>query len=359
MSRVRLFTPGPTEVPAVVREASSLPVIHHRSEEFGEVLRGVRARLAWLCGCTGEVVLLSSSGTGGMEAAVSSLFSPGDEVVVVRGGKFGDRWMELARHYGLKAQPIDVEWGRAVPVEHVVKALTPRTRGLLVQGCESSTGAYHPLAEIGKVLEARDDVLLVVDGIMTLGIHDVDMARDRVDVVVGASQKAFMSPPGLALVAVGPRALARLRNPGGSFYFSLSREIQSQKNGGTGFTPAISLIRGLEAALTRIENEGKAGLFGRHLELQKMARNGLREMGCTLFNRDPEAAIGVTVIETPAAMNVKAFLERLRREEGLWMAGGQGKLEGKILRLGHFGACEVGDLEWALEKIREKLGKLG
>lgn len=355
MNRVRLFTPGPTEVPPPVREAFALPMIHHRSEEFGSILTSVRKRLTWLSGCDGEPVLLASSGTGGMEAAVASLFAPGEEVVIVQGGKFGERWVDLANHYGLKTNVVRVEWGRAVSVEAVTKALTPNTKGILIQACESSTGASHPVAEIGKKLSGREDVLLIVDAITALGIEDLDMARDRIDVLVGASQKAFMCPPGLSMVALSRRALGRVRKPGRSFYFSLAREIAAQAKGQTGFTPSIAHVRALDVALSMIEKEGKPGLFARHRELQKIARTSLKAMGLRLFNRDEEAAIGITVVHVPGGLGVKSWLKELREKEGLWLAGGQGELEGKIFRLAHFGACQKSDLLGALAKVKENL----
>ncbi|MFH1262564.1 MAG: alanine--glyoxylate aminotransferase family protein [Pseudomonadota bacterium] len=355
MKTPRLFTPGPTEVPVEVREAFAGPMIHHRSSEFGEILRRVRDRVGWLCGCDGEIALLSSSGSGGMEASVASLFAPGDEVVVVVGGKFGERWKELADHYRLKSVTIAVEWGRAVAVEAVLRTVTPSTKGILIQGCETSTGAYHPIAEIGHALRGRGDLLFVVDAITALGIHDLDMERDRIDVLVGASQKAFMSPPGAAVVALSRRALQRMLDPGGSYYFSLAREVAAAKKNQTGFTPAISNIVALDAALARIEREGKPALFARHLELQRLARASLREMGLHLFNRDEEATVGITVAHAQEGLDVKGWIQGLRTKEGLWLAGGQGKLEGKIFRLAHFGAITKKDLLWALDRIRESL----
>jgi aspartate aminotransferase-like enzyme len=330
-------------------------MIHHRSEEFGAILTQVRKDLTWLCGCDGEAVLLAASGTGGMEATVTSLFSQGDRVVVVSGGKFGERFGELAAHYGLKADTVCVEPGRAVSVDAVMSAVTARTRGILIQACESSTGAYHPVGEIGAALSNRDDVLLCVDAIMALGIQDLDMKRDRIDVLIGASQKALMCPPGLAVVALNRRALSRVLKPGQGYYFSLAREVGAQTKGQTGFTPAISHIRALNAALSMIRKEGKPGLFARHKELQNMARKAFREMGLELFNRDEEAAIGITVVRASADMDVGLWRKQLREKEGLWLAGGQGALEGKVFRLGHFGACQPADLAWALEKIRENL----
>lgn len=356
MKEVRLFTPGPTPVPARVREAESAPMIHHRSEEFSETIRSVRRKLKTLCGTSGEVVLYTSSGTGGLEATVSSLFAPGDEVVIVEGGKFGERWVDLAEHYRLRADILRVEWGKAVEPEKVLERLTPKTKGILIQACESSTGAYHPVEMIGKLLRGRDDVLLVVDAITALGVHDMSMDRDRIDVLIGASQKALMCAPGLATLALSPRALARLQQVKSvGFYFSLQRELKNEQKDTTAFTPAISLWRSLDTALSMIEAEGREQLFMRHRKLQKIARAKFREMGQTLFNSDQDATSGITVVTAPKGLDVKKWIKDLRKEHGLWIAGGQGKLEGNIFRVSHMGACQEEDLNWALKAIEGSL----
>src|SRR5580765_5303179 len=230
MSEMKLFTPGPTPVPKEVRQAEALPMIHHRSEEFGTILKNVRLSLNEFADNDGETLLLSSSGTGGLEAAVSSLFSPGDEVIVVEAGKFGERWVELAEHFGLKGEVIHVPWGKAVSPQEVLSRIRPTTKGILMQACESSTGAYHPVEKIGP--KVPEHVLLVVDAITALGVHDLSMRRDHLDVVICGSQKAFMCPPGLAMVSLNQKALKRLEQTvARSFYFSLKRELKAQLKG--------------------------------------------------------------------------------------------------------------------------------
>ncbi|HLG19188.1 MAG TPA: alanine--glyoxylate aminotransferase family protein [Bdellovibrionota bacterium] len=356
MTEVRLFTPGPTPVPERVRKAGSQPMIHHRSPEFSAVLASIRKRLAELCGTSGQVAIFPSSGTGGLEAAAGSLFARGDEVVVVEAGKFGERWVELARHFGLKAKVVRAEWGRAATAKQVTHELSSSTRGVLIQACESSTGAFHPVVEIGRTLSKRDDTLLVVDAITAIGIHDLDMQRDGIDVMIGASQKALMSPPGLATVAVGPRALQRLEtSKPQAYYFDLKREIAKQRDGEASFTPAISLCRSLNAALGMIEEEGKEAVFARHKKMSAMARAAFREDGLDLFNRDDEATYGITVANIPKGLDAKKWLSDLKTQEGLWLAGGQGSLSGKIFRLAHMGACTPADLLGAIETIEGSL----
>ncbi len=356
MKEIRLFTPGPTPVPQAVREAESLPMIHHRSKEFADILGSVRRKLKWLCDADGEALVLASSGSGGMEASVASLFSPGDEVIVVEGGKFGERWVELAKHYHLKGDIITVEWGKAVDPEEIRKRLTPATRGVFVQACESSTGVYHPIPAIGKALAGRNDCLLVVDAITALGIHDLSMARDRIDVLIGASQKALMSPPGLATVALSQRAEDRLgKTSSQGYYFSLQKEWKMQPKGQTGFTPAISIVRAVDVALGMIEKEGKEALFSRQRAMQKMAREAFRKMRINLVNSDADATWGITAAWAPEGKELKAWLTGLKESQGLWLAGGQGKFEGRIFRLSHMGYCSESDLRWALETIEGSL----
>ncbi len=358
MKEIRLFTPGPTHVPQRVRDFLALPMIHHRSEAFEEILKSVRKRITWLCGSQGESVVLASSGTGGMEASIASLFSQGDEVVVVNGGKFGERWEKIAGHFGLKTKVVRVEWGLAARMEEVMDAITPQTKGVLIQACESSTGAYHPIQKLGKALEDKPEILFVVDAITALGVHNLDMQKDRIDVLVCASQKALMTPPGLAIVTLEPRAIDRIQKHGLSFYFSLASELEAQRKNQTAFTPAISLVRALNEALAMIEREGKEALYKRHLKMQKMAREGFRAMGLELFNTDEEATWGITVVRAPTGLEVKPWLSNLKKDYDLWLAGGQAELEGKIFRVSHMGALTLQMLWTAIRNIEETLNGL-
>lgn len=357
MKAVHLFTPGPTPVPDRVYRAISAPMIHHRSDEFSQILQQTREYFSQFCETDGETVVFSSSGSGALEACVSSLFAPQDEVVVVEAGKFGQRWEELAKHYKLKTEVIRVKWGRAVEVDAVLNAITPSTKGVLIQACESSTGVYHPIQALGKAL-AEHSLLFVVDAITALGIHDLNMKRDCIDVLIGASQKAFMCPPGLGVVVMQPRAMEKVQKNSQSFYFSLARELRTQVKNQTAFTPSISLIRGLREALCMIQEEGKEALFLRHQLLQKMARASLSQMGLTLFNQESEATLGITAVQSPEKLDVAKWLKDLREKYGLWLAGGQAELAGKIFRLSHMGACWPKDLFFAISKIEESLSEV-
>lgn len=352
---IRLFTPGPTPVPERVRQAGAVPMIHHRSEEFGAILGGLRSNLKEFCGTSGEVVLFASSGSGAMEATVSSIFQPGDEVVVVEAGKFGQRWEALAKHYQLQAKVVRQEWGQAVDAARVLEAVGPATKAVLIQACESSTGVFHPIQEIGRRLQESSDALFVVDAITALGIHDIRADRDGIDALICASQKAFMCPPGLAFVALSSRALGRVREKGASHYFSIARELAAQKKNSTAFTPAISLCLQLAEALRIMGEEGYDALIRRHRLMQRMAREAFAAMGLALFNSDADACLGITVARNPAGLDNKKWLKEIRKTHGLWLAGGQDQLEGKIFRISHMGAIHPGDLIEGLELLEDSL----
>ncbi len=237
MKEVRLFTPGPTQVPSRVMEAFALPIIHHRSEEFREILLRVRDGMKRLAGTEGETVILTSSGTGAMEASVASFFRPGDEVLIVEGGKFGERWIKLAEKYQLKAEVMPVEWGKTVSPSELALRVNSSTKGVFLQACETSTGVFHPVPVIGQAFSSYPDLLFVVDGITALGIHDLNMERDRIDVLLAGSQKALMCPPGLATVSMSARAMGKLHDEASTFYLSLPRELKTQKKGATALLP--------------------------------------------------------------------------------------------------------------------------
>ncbi len=354
---MKLLTPGPTPVHPEVLKVMAQPMIHHRSPEFGEILKTLRADLNWLAGTqSGESVIFSSSGSGGMEAVVASMFSPGDEVVVVEGGKFGERWAELTNHYKLNTNVIHVEWGRAATVEQVLTAVTPQTKAVFIQASETSTGVAHPIGRIGESLRSSGHPLFVVDGITALGVYDLDMDRDHIDVLVCGSQKALMTPPGLATVTLSSRAIEILSGQvSRSRYFSIQMELASQKKNTTAFTPAISLFKGLAVALSALRTEGKASLFARTHLMQSMARKAFTAMGLELYNTEEEASPAISVIKAPKGVDLKQWLDQLKFEEELWLAGGQGELAGKVFRISHMGMVRPKDLLDAIATIEKSL----
>ena len=344
MKKFTLFTPGPAEVPPRVLKALSEPIIHHRSQDFRNIFFDVREKLKRLFKTKQDVIVFASSGTGSMEAAVVNFFSKGDKVIVVNGGKFGERWTEICTTYGLEVEEIKVEWGYGVDPEDVRKALKKngKVKGVLIQGCETSTGVEHPVKEVAKIVreERGDETLFVVDGITAVGVFDIDMDGWGVDILLTGSQKALMLPPGLSMISASERALKFMEKSDlPKYYFDLKREMKAQQEGETAFTPAISLIKGLRESLTMIlDEEGLENVFERHKRLAAILRGMVEGMGLKIYAKRP--APGLTTIEIEDAENIRKRM----RELGAWVAGGQGKIKGKIIRIAHMGYYTEGDM---------------
>jgi aspartate aminotransferase-like enzyme len=354
-----LLSPGPTPVPNEVMTAMSETIIHHRTPEFTKVLNEARAGLKSLFGTRSDVLILASSGTGAMEGAVSNLFSPGDKVLVVNGGKFGERWLQIANAFGLKPVEIKVEWGRAVRVETIENALKehPDIQGILIQFSETSTTTLHPVREIARL--ARNGPLLVVDGVTAVGALPVPMDEWGIDALVTGSQKALMLPPGLGFIALGDRAWARVdktRSP--RFYFDLKLERKNQQKGSTAFTPAVSLVFGLRAALKLMQEEGLERVYARHDRMARATRAAASALGLRLLapeNPSP-AATGIVL---PDGLNGEKLLDYLRERMGLTMAEGQDQLRGKVIRIAHVGYMGAFDVIVAVSGLEMALAKFG
>jgi aspartate aminotransferase-like enzyme len=360
MIKQLLLAPGPTPVPARVRLAMAQPMFHHRTPQFSALFGEVRDSLRELFQTQEDVLVLASSGTGAMEAAVTNCFDPGDEVVVVNGGKFGERWGKLANTFGLKPIEIRVEWGRAVRPDQVAQALDehPRARGVLVQASETSTTAVHPIDQLATVTQRRD-VLLVVDGITAVGVYDIPMDRWGVDVLITGSQKALMLPPGLALIALSKRAWARAeKSPQPRYYFDLLRERTNQAKNTTAYTPAISLVIGLREALAMMQEEGFENVFARHARLAKATRAAASGLGMRLVAPDnPSPA--VTGVYVPEAIDGSKLFSYLRDKMRVVFAGGQDHLKGKIIRIAHLGYMGAFDIVTAIAAFEMALRHFG
>lgn len=352
-----LFTPGPTRIPPQVQEELAKPMIHHRSDEFRKIFSSLRNNLHLMSQTDGESLVLTASGTGAMEAVIASMFSPGENVIVVNAGKFGKRWVELARRYDLSVTEIQKPWGYAVTVEEVTAQIKSNTRAVFVQACESSTGVYHPIEALGAALDKYPHLLFVVDAITTFGIYPHSQRTHHIDVLIAASQKALMCPPGMSVVCLSKRALSVVR-PTKHLYLSLENELKSQIKGNPAFTPAISLVRGMERSTEMILNEGRQQVFERHQRLQMITRGFFRALGFHLLTSDPESSVGITAVHTIQGLDVEKWLEKLRHEHGLWMASGQELYKGKIFRIAHMGYCHENSLIPALRIIAESLQKI-
>ena len=360
MIKQLLLAPGPTPVPSRVRLAMAQPMFHHRTPQFSALFGEVRAQLQELFQTEQDVLMLAASGTGAMEAAVNNCFAPGDEVVFVNGGKFGERWGKLSSTFGLKPVEIKVEWGRAVRPEQVEQALAehPNAKGVLVQASETSTAAVHPIEQLSAITR-KTNALLVVDGITAVGVYPIPMDQWGVDVLVTGSQKALMLPPGLALIALSARAWERVgqtKQP--RFYFDLPRERTNQAKNTTAWTPAISLVIGLREALTMMQEEGYPNLYARHARLASATRAAGLALGLRLVAPDnPSPA--VTGLYTPEGIDGGKLFSYLRDKMRVVFAGGQDQLKGKIVRIAHLGYIGAFDTITAVAALEMALKHFG
>jgi len=351
----RVFTPGPVEIPDRIREVLGRQIIHHRTKEFTEAFLETRELFKRLVDCTSEnFVFFASSGTGAMEASVQNFFNPGDKVLAIVGGKFGERWAELGKTWGLEVVELQVEWGKSVDPEQVEEILNknPDIKGVLVQMSESSTGAYHDVKALAQITKDRE-ALLVVDAITALGVYNIKPHEWGLDVVVGGSQKAFMLPPGLSVLWFSEKAKERLNDR--AYYFSVKKEVEKQKEGQTAYTPAITLILALKEALEILLEVGMENVEKKYQVMAEGTRKALESIGCKVFPENP--VISLSAFLPPEG--VKA--DELRKELlsfGIRVAGGQGKLKGKIFRISHMGT-DVLDMVQAISAIELALKKRG
>lgn len=366
MIKQYLLSPGPTPIPNEVLRAMAETMIHHRTPQFSKVFAEAREGLQLLFGTKNDVLVLASSGTGAMEAAVSNLFSPGEKVLVINGGKFGERWLEISRAFGLAPIEIKVEWGKAAKAEEVEKKLRayPDIQGVMVQASETSTTVLHPVREIARL--TRNGPLLLVDGVTAVGVLSVPLDKWGIDALVTGSQKALMLPPGLGFVALSDRAWARTEKAKlARYYFDLRLERKSQRKGSGAFTPAVSLIFGLRAALEMMQEEGLARVYARHDRLARATRAAATALGLKLLAPESPSP-AATGILMPESVDADKLLDYLRDRMGVTFAEGQDQLRGKAIRIAHVGymgsfdvLVAIGALEMALKRFElpVKFGK--
>lgn len=358
---VRLMTPGPTAVLEDARLAMAAPIIHHRTEEFRAIVRECREGLKAFFRTADDVVILSSSGTGGMEAAFVNLLSPGDRVLVGTTGKFGDRWLEIARAYGIEAQAIRADLGYSLDPETIAAALAAsRPRALLMTASETSVGVKNDVSAIMEVVRRTSpETLVAVDAITALGAFPFETGGWGVDAVIGSSQKALSLPPGLAFVGLSSRAREATRSARlARFYFDLPREFEKQASGDIGFTPAISLVIGLRASLRWFLDRSLERVWSETARRSAAVRAGLGALGIELVPRTTVSE-SVTAAWVPKGMDGVKLLKDLESASGIKIAGGQGDLKGKIFRIAHFGPLTDADTLDCLDGIETLLRKDG
>jgi aspartate aminotransferase-like enzyme len=341
----RLLTPGPTPLYPPALHAMMASDIHHRTEDFRRIYRSTLADLKEVMGTSNDVLMFAASGTGAMDASVSNLFSKGDKVIVCSAGKFGERWAEIAKAYGLDATVLTEPYGSIVTPEQVQEALAkePATRGVFVQASETSTGAAHDIKAMAQAV-AKTDAIFVVDAITGLGTMPLDIDGWGLDVLIGGSQKAFMIPPGLAFMSISPKAwkhadTATLPH----FYFNLKKEKKSGDGGESSWTPSTALILALAEALKYVKQIGMANLIENAQLLAQATRDAVQKLGLELFSPTSPGA-SVTAVKAPAGLDSGVIVKEFRSRFGAIIANGQGSMKGQIFRVAHLGYFDFADL---------------
>ena len=360
MARKRhLLTPGPTPVPPEVLAAISQPIVHHRSPDFRPIYERCLARLREVFRTEREVLLFGSAGTGTMESALANLCSPGERVLVVSAGHFGERWHGIASAYGADVETLAYAWGEIPAADDVASRLDELdgVKAVFLTHSETSTGVVCDLQAIAASVNERG-ALSVVDAVSSLGAVPVETDAWGLDVVVTGSQKALMTPPGLAMVSVSEPAWgARGASP--RFYFDWERTRKAQASLDAPFTPPVSLVAGLDVALGLLLDAGLEAVFDRHVRLGRACREGAKAMGLELFSPDEDSSAVVTAIRAPEGIDATELVLGLRDRFGITIANGQGNLKGKIFRIGHIGYFDVFDITTALAAVELVLADLG
>jgi aspartate aminotransferase-like enzyme len=356
---MQLRIPGPTPCPPEALQAASRQMINHRGKEFGQLLQSVTVRLKQIFQTKGDVFVLSCAGTGGLEAAIVNTLSPGDEILACPCGVFGDRFADIAEQYGAKVNRLNFEWGTPAKPEAIRQALRANTniKAVLVTHNETSTGVTNDLARISSVVNEFDKLLLV-DAVSSLGCIDLPADDWHCDVVVTASQKGWMVPPGLAMISVSEKAwkaYSQARMP--RFYLDFAKAKDYLQKGQTPWTPAISICYALDASLDLMLNEGLQNVFARHKRVAQMTRNGIKSLGLSLLPDESCASNTVTAVNASDKLDVSKFVQILKEESDVVIAGGQRKLSGKIFRIGHMGLVNEDDIKVTLQAIEKALPK--
>jgi serine---pyruvate transaminase len=360
MNKYRLMSPGPTPIPPEVSAAGALPIIHHRPPEFGDVFTRVNENLKRVFLTENDVFTYAASGTGAFEGAIQNLFSPGDKVLVVNNGNFGDRWVKMSKAFSLEVTELKYDWGLKADNDEVAETLAnePGIKAAMCVLSETSTGTVNDIEGFAK---AAENVISIIDAVSGLGACTLRTDEWGVDVVIAGSQKALMTPPGLGFVSVSERALRaheEARMPRYYFDWTAAKKAYAKDPPQTAWTPAVSLIIQLDIALRQLLEEGIENVFERHVLLGRAAREGVKGMGLKLFGPDEDMNSAVTAANVPEGIDGKQLVRLVFREHGIQVAGGQGPMEGRIFRIGHCGFFDSYDIiatiaaaELALESL--------
>ncbi len=358
-TQINLRIPGPTPLPPQVLEATSQQMISHRGHKYEEIQKRIVENLHYFFQTKNDIFLLTSSGMGGLEAAISNFFSPGDKIVSFTCGEFGNRWAEVAGRFQAEVFHIKIPLGTAVTPELVSKTINKITniKGVLVTLNETATGVLNPISEIAKVVKSHPDKpLLLIDGISALGAVDLPMDKIGIDVLVTASQKAWMAPPGIAMISVSNKAwnfhkTAKMPH----YYFDLSMYKEFSEKNQTPATPAVSVLFALDTSLQLMRKQGKEKIFQKHINLMKILRSGVSKLGLDLFVADDCASPTVTSIKVPVGIEAKNWMDILKDKYNTVLAGGMGETKGKIIRVAHMGFVNKKDIEKVISALKKSL----
>jgi len=358
-----LRIPGPTPCPADVLQAMAKQMINHRGPEFGQMLNGVTTSLKQLFQTKDDVFLLTGSGTGGLEAVIVNTLSPGDKVLSVSNGVFGERFATIAQQFGAEVTPLRFEWGKAADADAVRQALQaePQIKAVLVTHNETSTGVTNDLASISSVVKEFDKLLLV-DAVSSIGSINLPVDDWHCDVTVTASQKGWMAPPGLAMVSVSQEAWqahSKARMPRFYWDFAKAKSYLEMATAQTPWTPAVSTVFALSVSLEMMLKEGLPNVIARHARVGRAAREGVKSLGLSLFTKESYASNTVTAVAASNGLDTKKMLKILREEHQIVLAGGQQSLDGKIFRIGHLGWITEDDIEIVISALRVVLPQAG
>lgn len=351
-----LLAPGPVNLHPEVRKALALPMIHHRTPEFDKILKKVLTGMKEIFQTTQDVYLLTATGSGGMEALLVNTLSPGDKVIAIVSGKFGERWAEMAQVFGAEVFKLNVPWGEAVNPADVEKLLKqhPETRAVLCQACETSTAVAHPIEELAKIIKQYDNTLFLVDAITALGAYNILMDAWNIDGLVAGSQKAFMLPTGMAFISFSEKAwkfIEQARCP--RFYFDVRKEKKANAAGETFFSSNVALIRALDVVLDLIHQQGLEKLFHDIHRRAEFTRHFAQKLGFTLYAKSPSDS--VTALLVPPQMDGQKIRLHLEQVHNITIMGGQDQAKGKIIRIGHMGSIQDHEMVRLIECLGRTL----
>jgi len=359
MSKYYLFAPGPTMIPSETLLEMAKPILHHRTKVFEAIFRETEERLKWIFQTKNDVLMLASSGTGAMEGAVVNFLKKGDKVITIEGGKFGQRWGDICKAFGVNAIRHMIEWGKVCKPADIEKLLqdNPDVRAVFWQASETSTGAAHPTKEIAAIVAARPGCISVVDGITAVGAFHVPMDEWKIDILISGSQKALMLPPGLGFAAVSDKAWAFAETSDlPKYYFNFKKERKNLAANTTAYTPAVSLIMGLNYNLKNMQEEGLEKVYARHNRMARACRAAAPAMNLKLLAEVP--ADSVTAYLLPENVDGGKVTKGMTAR-GFTIAGGQDHLKGRIFRIGHMGYYDDFDILQVLSAVELTLKDVG